>query len=199
MIINRFNSILVGLVIAIQAMGTSFCLAETYPVIFIHGFSSDVSIEDQWQTLFSEHSAQFSDYAVYSNNNGKIYSGDPIFPYSKNTIFFFNYYRNQAVLSFGHQAGKMGLIPAQYQDPAMSEYNDGNLVFYSSRLNFVIQSVLNATQATKVNIVAFGMGGLVARAYIMLEPQSNKVNRLLMIGTPNNGLDPRYLNQLTSI
>lgn len=49
-----------------------------------------------------------------------------------------------------------------------------------------IDKVLQATGAQKVNIVAHSMGGLVARSAIAYYGAANKVNKLILIGTPND-------------
>ncbi len=58
---------------------------------------------------------------------------------------------------------------------------------YAIRLNDLVDTVLNKTGRSKVKIVAFSMGGLVARRYIQVFG-TGKVDRLIMIGTPNKGI-----------
>lgn len=48
------------------------------------------------------------------------------------------------------------------------------------------------TGKTKVDIVAHSMGGLVARAYIQSADFKNDVDRLIMVGTPNQGSPMAY-------
>ncbi|MEO0137395.1 MAG: alpha/beta fold hydrolase [candidate division WOR-3 bacterium] len=57
---------------------------------------------------------------------------------------------------------------------------------YAKRLAEFINKVLTATGASKVDIVAHSMGGLVARAAIKYYGSAGKVRKLLMIGTPNH-------------
>lgn len=56
---------------------------------------------------------------------------------------------------------------------------------YAKRLAQFIDKVLAATGASKVDIVAHSMGGLVARVAIKNYGCANKVRKLLMVGTPN--------------
>jgi pimeloyl-ACP methyl ester carboxylesterase len=58
---------------------------------------------------------------------------------------------------------------------------------YAKRLAEFIDKVLAATGASKVDIVAHSMGGLVARAAIKYYGCDTKVRKLLTIGTPNKG------------
>ena len=51
-----------------------------------------------------------------------------------------------------------------------------------------MDNVLYATGKNKVIIVAHSMGGLVSRYYIKNLGGSNKVDKLIMIGTPNHGI-----------
>jgi PKD repeat protein len=73
-----------------------------------------------------------------------------------------------------------------------------------------IEEALNATGATKVDIVAHSMGGLVTRSYIeQLGPYlRDNIEHFIMLGTPNNGAtnayflmeggDPLEIDRLTS-
>lgn len=57
----------------------------------------------------------------------------------------------------------------------------------SSSLDAKINSILTLTGASKVDIVAHSMGGLVAREYIRDSQQAQKVNKLIQLGTPHLG------------
>lgn len=50
-----------------------------------------------------------------------------------------------------------------------------------------INEIKKRTGATKVNIVAHSMGGLIARAYIQSNNYNNDVDKLIMLGTPHYG------------
>ncbi|MDD5177892.1 MAG: alpha/beta fold hydrolase [Candidatus Nanoarchaeia archaeon] len=58
---------------------------------------------------------------------------------------------------------------------------------YATRLKHIIDLVKYRTGKSKVNIVAHSMGGLVSREYLKLYGESD-VNKLILIGTPNNGI-----------
>jgi len=57
---------------------------------------------------------------------------------------------------------------------------------FAERLAEFIDKVLSATGASKVDIVAHSMGGLVSRAAIKNYGCSSKVRKLIMVGTPNH-------------
>ncbi|MFH1650377.1 MAG: alpha/beta fold hydrolase, partial [Candidatus Woesearchaeota archaeon] len=58
---------------------------------------------------------------------------------------------------------------------------------YAIRLKHAIDVVRQRTNATKVDIVAHSMGGLVVREYLVLFGQDN-VDDVVLIGTPNRGI-----------
>jgi len=66
--------------------------------------------------------------------------------------------------------------------------DDKSIDEYAERLGNVVDVVLHHTGKKKVNIVAHSMGGLVARAYIKNQGGSGKVDKLIMVGTPNHGI-----------
>jgi pimeloyl-ACP methyl ester carboxylesterase len=55
-----------------------------------------------------------------------------------------------------------------------------------------IANVKKMTGASRVHIVAHSMGGLVARAYINGESYADDIDRLAVVGTPNQGLPLAY-------
>lgn len=65
--------------------------------------------------------------------------------------------------------------------------NQKSILTYAQRLGDVVELVRYRTGRDKVNIVAHSMGGLVAREYIKNYSGESSVNKLIMIGTPNNG------------
>ncbi len=80
--------------------------------------------------------------------------------------------------------------------------DDGLRVFYArgispkntlfqnaERLRDDIAAVKKTTGADKVNLLAFSMGGLNARAYLESSLYQNDVNRVIILGTPEAGVD----------
>ncbi len=62
-----------------------------------------------------------------------------------------------------------------------------NIDTYSIRLKDLIDTVKYMTNKPKINIIAFSMGGLVARRYIQIFGEEN-INKLILIATPNKGI-----------
>ncbi len=62
-----------------------------------------------------------------------------------------------------------------------------NIDTYAIRLKDLIDTIKYKTGKPQVNIVAFSMGGLVARRYIQIFGIES-TNKLIMIGTPNKGI-----------
>lgn len=57
---------------------------------------------------------------------------------------------------------------------------------YADNLDKQVNKILECTGAEKVDIIAHSMGGVVSRYYIK-NSNENKVRKLIMLGTPNNG------------
>lgn len=55
-----------------------------------------------------------------------------------------------------------------------------------------IDKARNLTNATKVNIIAHSMGGLVTRAYIQSAAYAGDIDKFAMVGTPNRGAPILY-------
>jgi len=64
---------------------------------------------------------------------------------------------------------------------------------YALRLNDIVENVKRMTNRKKVNIVAHSMGGLVSRRYMQIFGEGS-VDNLVMIGTPNKGIDGYVLS-----
>lgn len=63
----------------------------------------------------------------------------------------------------------------------------------SNYLKPAIEKAKQETGASKVDIVAHSMGGLVARAYIQSDGYEDDVDQLIMLGTPNLGAADAYV------
>jgi len=69
-------------------------------------------------------------------------------------------------------------------------YSNLGIDFYAQRLATVVETVLHNTGASKVDIVAHSMGGLVSRQYVRFHDGAAKVRRLITVATPNRGIVP---------
>ena len=65
--------------------------------------------------------------------------------------------------------------------------NNGPIRLLSYQLRDAIQRVKQQTGALKVTVVAHSMGGLVARFYIKSDLYRNDIDKLITLGTPNEG------------
>ena len=177
---------------------------EDYPVIFIHGHGSDLNIEsDTWKHMIEKNLVpNQSGYMFYDpdrdgqinmiySESSKELKTDSLSP---RTIFYFGYYRSKDTEGFGEIPGKIGAIPVPYTGKYPYAYykntDDGSpRISYTDRLSTVVDNVLRATGASKVILIGHSMGGLVARAYTRWIPGgSDKVYKILTIGTPNSGI-----------
>lgn len=61
------------------------------------------------------------------------------------------------------------------------------------KLGDIVDSIIDNCKVTKVNIVAHSMGGLVTRVYITNTDNADKINKIVMIGTPNLGSPQAYM------
>jgi len=57
----------------------------------------------------------------------------------------------------------------------------------SDLLKEKIQQILAQTKASKIDVVAHSMGGLVTKKYIMDNPMANYINKAIFVGVPNTG------------
>ncbi|MGV8150233.1 MAG: esterase/lipase family protein [Candidatus Woesearchaeota archaeon] len=70
------------------------------------------------------------------------------------------------------------------------ESKDESIDAYADRLKEYIENILYTTGRSKTDIVAHSMGGLVVRRYVQ-KYGPERINKLILIGTPNNGIDDR--------
>jgi pimeloyl-ACP methyl ester carboxylesterase len=89
------------------------------------------------------------------------------------------------------------------KDQGLVENKDFFIAFYDwrrpnaeSAQNYLVPMIDKALAAnpgaTKVDIIAHSMGGLVARAYVQGSEYRDDVNKLIMLGTPNHGSGDVY-------
>lgn len=72
------------------------------------------------------------------------------------------------------------------------DWRQPNEVSAQQYLQPVIQQAKQETGATKVDLVAHSMGGLVARAYIQGDNYAGDVDQLITLGTPHTGASGAY-------
>lgn len=72
------------------------------------------------------------------------------------------------------------------------EWRNSN-VLTADLLKDKVAQIRSLTRASKVDIVAHSMGGLVAREYIQGEKYNQDIDQLITLGTPHNGSPEAYL------
>jgi hypothetical protein len=156
---------------------------DNYPIILLHGhdFSKEVS---------SEHSLNaFQEIQDLLDKDGYLNAGSIILstqdntqnniwglmntPVSVEASYYFDIYKT---------TGKGRVI----------ETKADNLDTYALRLKDIIELMKYKTGKDKVIIISHSMGGLVSRKYVQIFGNSS-IDKLIMIGTPNNGIDDAIL------
>jgi hypothetical protein len=151
---------------------------NTYPVVLLHGHAvnKDISYEFSLEG-FDRIQKQFEEDGYLSAGTINVYTPDSSeegvwglanVPLTIRSSYYYDYYQ-----------GPGSFVAVQ----AKSE----NIDTYAVRLKDVIEQVKYKTGKPKVKIVAYSMGGLVARRYIQIFG-TDSVEVLVLFGTPNHGI-----------
>ncbi len=168
------------------------------PVIFVHGISGDNSDADAlFATMTAEGERWDERIDVGTSDHG---AWAPRSIPRRSWLFAFDYYvRSGADRRPSHTAGP-GRIGSNRDFECTAPVGRGRLVpdsgsydagvthDYSSDLASMVDDVLRATGAPKVDIVAHSMGGLVARSYMAFASGNTKVETLMLIASPHLGV-----------
>ena len=151
---------------------------KTFPVIFLHGHSVAKSNSPEFsldafnklQYKLQEDGYLNAGNLLYSENEsigeGDLgISGKPV---TFKVTYYYDVYRKE---------GKYDIVPTKSE----------NIDTYVIRLNNIVNVVKEKTGKPKVNIIAFSMGGLVARRYMQVFG-SDSVDKIITIGTPHKGI-----------
>ncbi len=164
----------------IQCCTSPSCLGEDseMPVVFIHGhaLSKDVSAEYSLDAFNKIQEKLEGD--GYLNVGAITLYTSPDVPYG-----------------VWGKAGVPVTIKASYyfdlfkepENYVVVQTNSENIDTYAIRLKELVDRVKYRTGKPKVRIIAASMGGLVARRYVQLFGTED-VDRLILLGTPNNGI-----------
>jgi uncharacterized alpha/beta hydrolase family protein len=151
-----------------------------YPIIFVHGhsiFEEDVTTYSingflEFQKKLDSDGLYRNIGVILPNDNIDYYLPGEWGRYGKPISVRTSYYT--------------GILSPQNvfisNDEARRSINE-----YAQRLERVVDIVIHHTGKNKVIIIGHSMGGLVARAYIKNYNGESKVDKLIMIGTPNHG------------
>ena len=145
-----------------------------------HSFNNAISAEKSLSDLRSIQEKLFSD--------GFLDGGDFILS-SVGTLQTFENVNEQIVFTGSYYFD----LYKNTENTIILETQSDNLNTYALRLNDIIQEVKLKTNRDKVIIVSHSMGGLIARRYIQIFGEDD-VEKLILIGVPNNGIDGKILS-----
>lgn len=116
---------------------------------------------------------------------------------SKDPVIVVPGFTTGPIVSVGYQPLVQRLKNAGYDVTLLvyPDYGLGDINANAQRLASTVASVRARTGASKVDLVAHSMGGLVSRAYIKDLGGSTKVDSLITMGTPHYGTDLAVIAQ----
>ncbi len=76
-------------------------------------------------------------------------------------------------------------FPYDWRYGASGKYNDGKT--NADLLAKKIQDILTQTGASKVDVIAHSLGGLIVKSYAMNHPADNHIGKAVFVGVPNTG------------
>ncbi|MBS1266830.1 MAG: hypothetical protein MAG795_00799 [Candidatus Woesearchaeota archaeon] len=149
---------------------------ELYPVIFVHGHSpfEQSPVESSYKSL--------SKMQIKMGHESFVNMGDIDLDTLNQDWYGMSYpvaVKGSYYYTFYYDAGFSAVVKK-----SLSIEN------YAIRLKEIVENVKANTGAEKVNIIAHSMGGLVAREYILLFEEDD-IDKLIVIGTPNQGISGR--------
>lgn len=155
------------------------CSSENYPIILLHGhdFNRRASAEYSLYTFQNMQNKLDSDGYLNAGsiiispvgNSSKGAWGMMNYPVTVTASYYFDIYKNK-------------------EENEVIQTKTDSLDSYVIRLKDIIDVVKYRTGKDKVIIMAHSMGGIVARRYAQVFG-SGDVDRLILIATPNNGID----------
>lgn len=160
-----------------------------YPIVLVHGhdFSKSTTAEyaldsfGQIQDKLASDGYVSAGELLLNTNDPKTNGifGEMNYPINIITSYYFDIYET---------SGKGTIIQTKTD----------NLDSYAIRLRDIVNTVKEKTGKDKVIIVSHSMGGLVTRRYIQVFG-SNDVDKIILIGTPNNGINGTTLRYCSII
>ncbi len=151
---------------------------KTFPVIFLHGHSVARGNSPEFSLDgFNKLQAKLQDDG-YLNVGILLYSGGETAekgewglsgkPVTVKVTYYYDVFRKE---------DKYAIVPTKSE----------SIDTYALRFNDIVNVVREKTGKQKVNIVAFSMGGLVARKYLQIFGDES-VDKLITIGSPHKGI-----------
>ncbi|MBX3231623.1 MAG: hypothetical protein KF837_30145 [Labilithrix sp.] len=169
------------------------------PVIFIHGHTGSI---DDGKVLLDRmlvEGERWDDWQPVGTEDHQAWEAKSV-P-RRSWLFNFDYYVKHAKTdkrgSYTAGPGRIGsngdftcAAPAGkgHIRPSATVYDDGTEHEFANDLAQMVDSVLRATGAAKVDIVTHSMGGLVTRSFITFVGGAEKVESVLFLATPHLGV-----------
>jgi len=125
---------------------------------------------------------QFGQALVPSDNNVTIGGtvGEP-FPGEHYYDLLINELKNQ-----GYVEGQdLFMFPYDWRYGVSGKYADGKT--NTDLLAQKIQDILQQTGASKIDVIAHSLGGLITKQYVMNHPTDNHIGKAVFVGVPNTG------------
>ena len=153
--------------------------AETYPVMLVHGHAVSEGVSAEYSLEgFTKIQEKLEEDGYLNAGIITLYSPPAVVP------------------GLWGLSGKPVVVRSSYYFDVFKEAPENYKVVqtksesidtYAIRLKELVDVIKYRTGKPKVNIIAFSMGGLVARRYIQVFGDQD-VNKLILVGTPNNGV-----------
>ena len=157
---------------------TNSCSNDNYPILFIHGhaFNKDLSAEYSLNA--------FNPLQEKLEEQGYINAGAiSLYTLKDTTPGIWGLFKTPISLK-GSYYYDMYFAQGGYK---LVQQKSEHIDTYAVRLKELIDTIKYKTGKTKVIIIAHSMGGLVARDYLSIFG-SDSIEKLIMIGTPNQGI-----------
>ncbi len=162
-----------------QSAISAACSQTLTPIILVHGhaFSKDSSVEYSLSGFEQIRTQLESDGFI---DIGAILPSQDFIEREKG---IFSKFGKPVVAGTTYYVDAYDLQGQLISPPQKSE----TIETYAKRLNKTIELLKYKTGTSKVNIIAYSMGGLVARKYLV-DFGEESVNKLIMIDAPNKGI-----------
>ena len=157
---------------------TEKCSNENYPIVFLHGHSLNKDTSAEYSLdAFNKIQEKLENDGYLNAGAISLYTerdtpygiwGMPKVPLTIKASYYFDLFRE----------------PENY---LVVQTKSENMDTYAIRLKELIETIQYKTGKKKVIIIAHSMGGLVGRRYLQIFG-SEKVEKLILIATPNKGI-----------
>ncbi len=152
--------------------------SSTFPVVFLHGHAIDKDTSAEYSLEgFNKIQKRMEQEGYLNAGTVTLYSlrdtppgiwGIPRVPLTIRASYYFDVF-------------------GQPENYIVVQTKSENIDTYSIRLRELIDLIKYKTGKPKVNIIAFSMGGLVARRYMQIFG-TESVNKVILVATPNKGI-----------